>query len=77
MKYSEEVRRFAALDEDGKPCEILERVTYGREELADGTLGEASVANRRFDLKTGERVHRLSDDEFENDLTGAKLQLQR
>jgi hypothetical protein len=61
---------------DGHPCEILERVTW-QHTAAGQAEDEATVVNRRFDLKTGERLNRLSDDEFEDDLTGARLRLQR
>ena len=74
-KYSEEIIRHAAVTADGKPCEILERVTYEREVAPDGEPGEARVFHRRFDLRTGERVNRLSETEFEDDLSGARLTL--
>jgi hypothetical protein len=73
VKYSEEVVRLPALTAEGKPCEILERITLGREIQADGSLGEPSVVNRRFDLKTGERVNHLGGDEFEMDDSGDRL----
>jgi hypothetical protein len=73
MKYSEEVLRHAAVNAEGAPCEILERITYAREVLADGSLGEPAQCNRRFDLKTGERVNHLGADDFELDLTGVRL----
>jgi hypothetical protein len=76
-KYSEEIRRHAALAADGKPCEILERITWEREQLPDGTPGEAKLFNRRYDLRTGERVNRLGDAEFEVDGSGLRLLLQR
>jgi hypothetical protein len=76
-KYSEELIRYPAINDEGKPCEILERVTFERPELADGSLGEAAVINRRFDLRTGEPLHRISDTEFEDQASGARLQLQR
>jgi hypothetical protein len=76
-KYSEELIRHPALNEDGKPCEILERVTFERAVLADGALGEPTVINRRFDLRTGERVNRVSETQFVDDISGARLQLQR
>jgi hypothetical protein len=75
-KYSEEIVRRPALDADGRSCEILERITVGRAVQPDGSLGEPELVNRRFDLQTGERVNRLSDTEFENDLTGGRLRLQ-
>jgi hypothetical protein len=74
-KYSEEILRYPALTEEGKPCEILERVTYGRPVLEDGSLGEAEVVNRRFDLRTGEPLDRVSDTEFVDQNSGARLQL--
>ena len=55
--------------------EILERVTYGRPVLEDGSLGEAAVVNRRFDLRTGEPLDRVSDTEFVDQNSGARLQL--
>ncbi len=74
-KYSEEILRYPAVTEEGKPCEILERVTYGRPVLEDGSLGEAEVVNRRFDLRTGEPLDRVSDTEFVDQNSGARLQL--
>jgi hypothetical protein len=74
-KYSEEIHRYAAVNDEGQPCEILERVTLGQEQLADGGLGAPEILMRRFDLRTGERLNRLSADEFEDDLTGARLRL--
>ncbi len=71
--FSEQVIRHQALDEEGKPREILERITYKRE--AGGA--EPVVVNRRYDLRTGERLDRLNDIEFEDVETGARLQLQR
>jgi len=76
-KYSEEVVRYPAVNHENKPCEILERITWGREIQADGSLGEPQLENRRFDLKTGERLNRISDDEFEDDETGALIRLRR
>ena len=76
-KYSEEVLRYAALNSEGKPREILERITWGRAVQADGSLGEPELLNRRFDLKTGERLNRLSDEEFADDETGEVIRLQR
>ena len=76
-KFSEEIFRYPAVNAEGRPCEILERVTWGREVQADGSLGEAQLVNRRFDLKTGERLNRLSDEEFEDDETGALIRLRR
>jgi hypothetical protein len=76
-KYSEEIVRYEAIDDEGYRREILERITWERVLLADGTLGEPSVFNRRFDLQTGEPLNRLGDGEFEVEATGARLQLQR
>ena len=53
-KYSEEIVRYPAVNDEGRTCEILERITWGREVQADGSLGEPELVNRRFDLKTGE-----------------------
>jgi hypothetical protein len=75
MKYSEEIVRRQALDEEGRRCEILERITYGRAVQQDGSLGEPEVVTRRFDLRTGERVNHLGGDEYELDGTGAKLMI--
>lgn len=75
-KYTEELLRYPALDADGKPCEILERITFARTIGRDGRAkGRPKEVNRRYDLKTGERLHRLSDTEFEDDETGARLTL--
>ena len=71
-RYSEQLIRHQALNADGKACEILERITYERQPGA----AEPVIVNRRFDLRTGERVNRLSDTEFEEDASGARLQLQ-
>ena len=70
--YSEQLIRHRALTEEGKSCEILERITYKRQPGA-----EPVVVNRRYDLSTGECLNRLSDTEFEDDASGARLQLQR
>jgi hypothetical protein len=72
-RYSEQIIRYEALTEEGKACEILERVTYER--LAG--VPEPAVVNRRFDLQTGEPLSRLSETEFAVDATGIRLQLQR
>lgn len=67
-KYSEELIRHRAVDAEGKPCEILERVTWEKN-------GEQrTLVNRRFDLRTGERLNQLSDTEFEDDVTGDRIQ---
>lgn len=74
-KYSEKVVRYAARTAEGKPCEVLERVTYEHAVQADGSLGEGMVFNRRFDLRTGERLNRISDTEFADDDSGAVVRL--
>jgi hypothetical protein len=71
--YSEKLIRHRALDEEGKPREILERVTYERR---SGTVQPVEV-NRRYDLRTGEPLLRLSETEFEDQESGARLHLQR
>lgn len=76
-KFSEQINRFPARNDEGKPCEILERITFGSDVLADGSLGPQAEVSRRYDLRTGERLNRISDLEFEDDQTGARLQLQR
>jgi hypothetical protein len=76
-KYSEEIVRYDAINDEGRFCEILERITYERVQQPDGSLGEPSVFHRRYDLQTGEPLTRLGDDEFEVDATGVRLQLQR
>jgi hypothetical protein len=70
--YSEKLIRHRALDEEGKPCEILERVTYERRPGA----AQPVVVNRRYDLRTGECLSRLSDSEFEDQESGARVRLQ-
>lgn len=75
-KYSEEIRRHIAVDADGKSFEILERITWERTPLPDGSPGEAQMFNRRYDLRTGERLNRLGDAEFEVDGSGLRLHLQ-
>jgi hypothetical protein len=77
VKYSEEVRRFPALRADGQACEILERVTNAHEVQQDGSLGAPVVVNRRFDLRTGERVNHLGGDDFEMDEGGDRLKAGR
>jgi hypothetical protein len=54
---------------------VLERITWGREVRDDGSLGEAELVNRRFDLKNGQSLNRISDQEFEDDETGALIRL--
>jgi hypothetical protein len=71
--YSEKLVRYSAINDEGKPCEILERVTYERQQ--DGA--EAVVVNRRYDLRTGECLKRLNEDEFEEVESGARVTLQR
>ena len=65
--------RHPAITAEGKPCEILERLTFERSVQADGTLSDARQINRRFDLRTGERVNPLGGDDYELDLTGDRL----
>jgi hypothetical protein len=74
-KYSEEVVRYPAVNSQGKPCEILERITQGRDLQPDGSLSAPEVVNRRYDLKTGESLNRISDTEFEDDQTGERIRL--
>jgi len=76
-KYSEEIIRYPALSAEGKPREILERITWGRAVQADGSLGEPELVSRRYDLKTGESLNRVSDEEFADDETGEIIRLQR
>jgi hypothetical protein len=71
--YSEKIIRYQAITDEGKACEILERITLERVAGA----AEPTVINRRFDLQTGEPLCRLGDDEFEVESTGARLRLQR
>ena len=71
--YSEQVIRHRATDEEGKPRQILERVTFERKP----GVAEPVVINRRYDLSTGESLNRVSETEFEDDASGARLQLQR
>lgn len=74
-RYSEEIIRHAAVTAEGKPCEILERVTYERVVGEDGSLSGPVVVNRRYDLKTGELLVRLGEREFADDESGAKIHL--
>jgi hypothetical protein len=75
-KYSEEVNRFPARDAEGRAVEILERITFARTIGNDGRAkGRPVEINRRYDLKTGERLLRLSATEFQDDETGARLTL--
>jgi len=73
VKYHEEILRHPAVTAEGKPCEILERLTFERSVQPDGTLTDARQINRRFDLRTGERVNPLGGDDYELDLTGDRL----
>lgn len=69
--------RHPAVTADGKDCEILERITYERQELADGSLSEAVECNRRYDLRTGEPVVHLGGDDYElRDQAGYRLRRQ-
>ncbi len=73
-KFSEEINRFPGRDAEGRPVEILERITFARTIGSDGRpKGRPVEINRRYDLKTGERLLRVSDTEFEDDETGARL----
>ena len=76
-KYSEQIVRYPALDDEGRPREILERITFERDQASDGTMTEPVVINRRFDVQTGETLTRLGDDEFQENESGIKLHLQR
>ncbi|MFM1886003.1 MAG: hypothetical protein RL026_1160 [Pseudomonadota bacterium] len=66
QRYYEILTRYPAVTAEGKPCEILERVTYERGP-------EDRIVNRRFDLRTGERVRHVGGDEFVDDLSGEPL----
>lgn len=75
-KYSEELNRFAARDARGRPVEVLERITFARTIGKDGRAkGRPVEVNRRYDLKTGERLLRVSASEFEDDQSGARIRL--
>jgi hypothetical protein len=75
-KYTEELNRFAAKDAEGRPVEVIERITFARTVGSDGRLkGRPKEINRRYDLKTGERLLRVSDTEFADDETGARITL--
>jgi hypothetical protein len=75
-KYTEELNRFAAKDAEGRPVEVIERITFARTLGSDGRLkGRPKEINRRYDLKTGERLLRISDTEFADDETGARITL--
>jgi hypothetical protein len=72
-KYSETLIRHPAQAENGHPCEILERVTYERELQPDGSWSEPRQVNRRYDLRTGQRVNHLDGDRFEVDVSGEAI----
>lgn len=74
-KYSETIHRYRALTDEGKSCEILERITFEREVVAGQTPGEPVEVYRRYDLKTGERLVRINETEFADDETGARLRI--
>ena len=75
-RYSEKIVRYQAVNEEGQPREILERITYERQP-GTGQAPEALVEiNRRYDLQTGECLNRLGETEFEEQVTGARLRLQ-
>jgi hypothetical protein len=76
-KYSEQIIRHEAVTEEGRACEILERVTYERQPAQGGTADQLVVVNRRYDRQTGEPLNRLSESEFEEQRTGIRLRLQR
>jgi hypothetical protein len=76
QKYYEEILRHRAVTDEGKPCEILERVTWERELDASGAQVGAKEVNRRYDMRTGERMNRISATEFQDDESGARVQLQ-
>jgi len=76
-KYSEQIVRYDAINDEGRFCEVLERITLERVQQLDGSLGEPTVFNRRFDLQTGEPLTRIDDVEFEVNATGARVQLQQ
>lgn len=75
-KYSEQILRHPALTAEGKPCEVLERVTFERLIDDEGTPGEPREINRRYDLRTGELLKKLSDTEFEDEDSGDRVHLQ-
>ena len=74
-KYSEQIFRHAAVTAEGKSCEILERVTFEHLVGEGGVLGAPAEVSRRYDLRTGERLNRLSDTAFEDDVSGEQIQL--
>ena len=76
QRYSERINRYWAVNDEGKSCEILERITYERLPGADQGAGALVEINRRYDRQTGECLNRLSESEFEEQVTGARLRLQ-
>ena len=72
-KFHEALNRYPGRTEDGKDVEILERVTFERRILGDGSLDTAREINRRYDLRTGERLDRLGADEFAMVVGGARI----
>jgi hypothetical protein len=72
-KYIEELIRYPARDAAGRAVEILERITFARTIGKDGRPRGKTEINRRYDLKTGERLLRVSDTEFADDETGARV----
>jgi len=74
--YSEKITRYWAVNEEGKACEILERITYERQPGAGHDADVLVEINRRYDRQTGECLNRLSESEFEEQVSGARLRLQ-
>ena len=72
-KYSETLVRHVAETDDGVPCEILERLTFERDQQPDGSWGEPRQINQRFDLRTGQRLNPLGGDRFQVDVSGELL----
>ena len=55
---------------------MLERITFARTIGKGGRAkGRPVEINRRYDLKTGERLLRVSDTQFQDDETGAIVTL--
>ncbi len=77
VKYHEEIHRYPALTESGNDVEILERVTYERMVAEDGSLSAPREVNRRFDLRTGERLDPLGGDEFSYVVGGERVKALR
>ena len=75
VKYHEQVLRHLAVTADGKTVELLERRTFERPILEDGSLGEAKEINRRFDLSTGERVNPVEGDDYVQCYSGETLRI--